>query len=156
MTFTSVEQYIMYRKCVIFGDSESAAKCLDTEDPAVQQQLGRDANGYNETVWNGLRQAVALRALTAKFTQNDTLRTLLLSTGGAFLVEAAHDPVWGCGISLYSENRHDIGAWVGTNLLGFALMEVRSALRRRLTPNKKQKCLSRWDGTLVLCFIILQ
>ena len=32
--FSSTEQFIMYKKCQLFGDNDSAAAVLDTDDPA--------------------------------------------------------------------------------------------------------------------------
>ena len=44
-------------------------------------------------------------------------------------VECAHsDRIWACGIRLNEEDRHNILKWIGQNLLGFALMEVRDSL----------------------------
>ena len=128
--FTSAEQYIMYRKCEIFGDAASARAVLATENPKKQQAIGRKAKGYVGSVWEGTRQTVAVRGLLAKFSQNGDLKRLLLDTGDAWLVECAHrDVVWTCGARLNEEERFDAAEWRGQNLLGFALMEVRSILR---------------------------
>lgn len=57
-------------------------------------------------------------ALIAKFEQHETLRTLLLSTGDAKLVEhTENDSYWGDG-----------GDGSGRNMLGQLLMEVRQKL----------------------------
>lgn len=128
--FSSVEQYIMYRKCVIFGDEKSAKAVLATEDTAQQQAIGRDAVGYKDHVWAGMRQMVAFRGLMAKFSQNKDLKQQLLDTGDAYLVECAgSDPIWACGIRLKDEKRFDASNWTGDNILGFALMEVRETLK---------------------------
>ena len=129
--FTSAEQYIMYRKCMTFGDAVSAQKILATEDTKAQQAIGRSAKGYVGSVWAGMRQLIAVRGLLAKFSQNEDLRKMLLDTGDAWLVECAHsDTVWACGIRLNEDERFDSGKWRGQNILGFALMEVRSILRK--------------------------
>ena len=128
--FSSTEQFIMYRKCQIFGDVNSAVAILQTNDPAQQQSIGRKASGFNAIVWNGVKQALAFRALMAKFTQNDCLKKQLLDTGDAYLVECAHqDVIWACGIRLNEEERFDMSKWRGQNLLGFSLMEVREAIK---------------------------
>ena len=129
--YSSAEQYIMYRKCVIFGDTASAGAVLATDDPGAQQAIGRGAKGYIGDVWAGRRQLVAVRGLLAKFSQNRDLKERLLDTGDAWLVECAQsDAIWACGIRLDGDERFDAGRWRGQNLLGFALMEVRSILRR--------------------------
>lgn len=128
--FTSTEQYIMYQKCVMFGDTASAQKILATDNPKTQQAIGRAAKGYVDSVWAGMRQVVAIRGLHAKFSQNDELKGKLLSTGDAILVECTKtDRHWACGIGLYDNLRFDAKNWTGKNLLGFALMEVRNQLK---------------------------
>ena len=128
--YSSAEQYIMYQKCILFGDEATAKKVLATDDVAEQQKLGRTASGYVDKVWAGMRQLVALKALRAKFSQNNDLKKKLLDTEDAFLVECAwSDQIWACGIGLDDDRRKDAGSWHGMNILGFALMQVRSELR---------------------------
>lgn len=134
MHFTSVEQYIMYRKCKMFGDEKSAEGVLATNSVAEQQAIGRNASGYINAVWAGARQMVVYRALMAKFSQNEDLKQQLLDTGDAYLVECAgSDKIWACGIRLNDEKRFDAFNWKGSNLLGFALMEVREKLREDIS-----------------------
>lgn len=129
--FSSVEQYIMYRKCMIFGDENAAKAILKTEDPAQQQAIGRAAKGYVGHVWAGMRQVVLLRGLRAKFSQNIDLKQKLLDTDDAYLVECAGtDKIWACGIRLNDDKRFDAANWTGDNILGFALMEVRQELQQ--------------------------
>lgn len=128
--FTSVEQYIMYRKCMAFGDADSAEAVLKTDDTAQQQKIGRNAFGYIDSVWAGMRQMVAIRGLLAKFSQNDDLKQKLLATDNAVLVECAgSDKIWACGIRLNDDRRKDASNWTGQNILGFALMEVREQMK---------------------------
>ena len=128
--FSSMEQYIMVRKCRLFGDASRAAAVLLTDEPGEQRAIGRQIENYQETVWAGIRQAVAFRGLYAKFSQNEALKELLLQTGDAMLVECVGiDSVWSCGFGLEDEARLDLRRWRGKNILGFALMEVRTALR---------------------------
>lgn len=127
--FTSAEQYIMYRKCLILGDTDTANKVLTTNDVAAQQKLARNTSKYSEVIWDGMRQIVAMRGLMAKFSQNKDLLDQLTATGDAYLVECAwSDKVWACGIGLDSDDKQEMKNWKGKNILGFALMEVRSML----------------------------
>ena len=128
--FSSVEQYIMYQKCITFGDEEAASKVLATDDPAEQQAIGRKTSGYIGNVWAGMRQMVVFRGLMAKFSQDDELKKKLFNTGDAFLIECAgSDKVWACGIRLNDDRRFNASNWTGDNILGFAIMEVRNLLK---------------------------
>ena len=120
----------MYQKCVIFGDTASAKAVLATDDTKAQQAIGRKAEGFVGEIWAGQRQLVAMQGLLAKFSQNEDLKKKLLDTGDAYLVECAYsDTIWACGIRLDDDKRFDAGQWRGQNILGFALMTVRSILR---------------------------
>ena len=137
--FSSSEQYIMYRKCKLFGDDTSAGAVMATDDVAKQQAIGRKAKGYIESVWSGMRQVVCYEGLLAKFGQNTDLRKRLLNTGDAFLVEcAATDKVWACGIRVHDDLRLDMKNWNGKSLLGYTLMEVRRKLASSPDPEEKQ------------------
>lgn len=129
ITFSSMEQYMMYRKAVCFGDEKVAAQILATEDVAEIKALGRLVSGYDENLWNGVRQIVVYEGLLAKFSQNSDLREQLKDTGQAFLAECAvKDRIWGVGLSMHDPNRLDRAKWRGQNLLGYALMMVRERL----------------------------
>lgn len=128
--FTSMEQYIMYNKCLCFGDSISAKDVLSTDDVAEQKNIGRNAQNYIDNVWAGKRQLIALKGLYEKFSQNTELKKKLLDTGDAYLVECAvKDKIWACGIDLRDDSRKYADKWSGQNILGFALMEVRDMLK---------------------------
>ncbi|WP_242838370.1 NADAR domain-containing protein [Ruminococcus flavefaciens] len=128
--FNTSEQYIMYRKCLTFGDTVTAEKLLNSDSPKDQKALGREASGYIDSVWAGVRQTVAIRGLYAKFSQNPELKRLLLSTEDAVLVECtSNDHIWACGLDKDDDDRLSADRWKGQNLLGFALMEVRNMLR---------------------------
>ena len=125
--FTSMEQYMMYSKAVCFNDKVIAAQILNTQDVAHIKELGRGVLGYNENIWNGMRQIIIYEGLLAKFTQNDSIREQLKSTGNAILAECAvRDCIWGIGLSMDNPKRLDISRWRGQNLLGYALMMVRN------------------------------
>ena len=56
--FSSMEQYMMYRKAVCFGDEDIAAQILATSDVAEIKALGRLVLGYDDNWWNGVRQII--------------------------------------------------------------------------------------------------
>ena len=128
--FSSMEQFMMYRKAVAFGDRDRAAQILDTEDVGRIKELGRLVSGYDDNYWNGIRQIVVYEGLYAKFSQNEELKRLLQATGRAVLAECAvKDRIWGIGLSMDDPDRLDRRKWKGQNLLGYALMMVREKLR---------------------------
>ncbi len=58
VNFSSMEQYMMYKKAILFEDADIAAKILDTDDVVIIKELGRKVSGYNDSVWNGMRQVI--------------------------------------------------------------------------------------------------
>lgn len=65
----------------------------------------------------------------AKFSQNKEIKQFLLATNERVLVEASPvDKIWGIGLAEDAENIENPLTWKGLNLLGFALMDVRSQL----------------------------
>lgn len=127
--FSSMEQFMMYRKAICFCDIDIAEQILSTDDVACIKELGRCVSGYDERHWNGVRQIVVYEGLIAKFSQNPELREQLKSTGDAILAECAvKDCIWGIGLSKKDTNRFDKNKWKGQNLLGYALMMVRDYL----------------------------
>ena len=69
--------------------------------------------------WDHDRVAFMYEGVKAKFTQNESLKKLLLSTGDRFLVEHSKDSFWGDGLGS------------GTNCLGTILETVRNELSVR-------------------------
>lgn len=129
VTFSSLEQYMMYKKAVIFKDKEMANKILDTDDVALIKALGRLVSNYDDIYWNGIRQIVVYNGLLAKFTQNEILKEKLKSTGKSILAECSvKDKIWGIGLSIKDPDRFEISKWKGKNLLGYTLMMVREKL----------------------------
>lgn len=127
--FSSMEQFMMYRKADFFCDEVIAKKILSTDDVAETKALGREVSNYDEHVWNGVRQIVVYEGLLAKFSQNRDLKERLKDTGGAVLAECAvKDLIWGTGLSMNDPNRFDMSKWRGQNLLGYTLMMVRERL----------------------------
>lgn len=127
--FSSMEQYMMYRKAMCFHDSDIADQILTTNNVTHIKELGRIVSGYDENYWNGVRQIVVFEGLLEKFSQNVNLRKELKGTGDAFLAECAvKHRIWGIGLSMNDPSRFERAKWKGQNLLGYALMMVRDKL----------------------------
>ena len=128
--FSSMEQYMMYKKAIVFNDTKIAKEILETTDGSKIKALGRQVSNYNDTYWNGVRQIIIYKGLLEKFSRNEDLKKRLLNTGNDILAECAvQDKIWGIGLSMKDVNRWDMEKWRGENLLGFALMLVREELR---------------------------
>lgn len=129
VAFSSMEQFMMYRKALCFGDDGAAKQILAVRDAARIKELGRRVANYNDNYWNGVRQIIVYEGLLAKFSQNVQLQRLLKATGSSFLAECAvKDLIWGIGLSMKDPDRLDRAKWKGQNLLGYALMLARERL----------------------------
>lgn len=128
--YSSMEQYMMYQKAVLFKDMEIAEQILATDNVGKIKALGRAVKNYEEMLWNGMRQIIVYRGLLQKFDESVALKDKLLATRNSILAECAvQDKIWGTGLSMKDERRLDLKEWQGQNLLGFSLMYVRTVLR---------------------------
>lgn len=168
LTFISNEQFMMYSKAKNFGDEVSAEKIISiNNDPLAQKfingelsreeitqdkelsiqwqnlmmkakKLGRGVQNYDEEVWNRRRSKIVLFGARLKFTQNEDLKQILLSTGDTSMVEASRfDPIWSCGLTEYDAKRTPPEKWPGLNLLGKVLDELKSELKTELIKRPK-------------------
>lgn len=80
--------------------------------------------------WDKAKYNITISILMAKFRQHDKLGKLLKETGDAVLAKADHRDIEdGIGIAIENPNAGHPQKWRGKNLLGKALMEVRTQLR---------------------------
>ena len=129
--YSSMEQYMMYQKALLFQDMEIAKQILNTSNVGKIKALGRSVKNYEDVIWNGMRQIIVYQGLLQKFQQNTELKEKLLATQEHLLAECAvQDKIWGIGLSMKDERRLHLDKWQGQNLLGFSLMCVRSALKQ--------------------------
>ena len=127
--FSSAEHYMMWRKALLFGDADVAARVLAASSPGEAKALGREVSGFDDALWTATRLEIVVTGNLAKFGQDPALRSYLLGTGSRVLVEASPlDRVWGIGLTADDPRASDPASWLGLNLLGEALMEVRSRL----------------------------
>ena len=94
ITFTSMEQYMMYQKAATFSDSEIAARILQTDDVREIKALERAVSNYQEAVWNGRRQIIVYRGLLEKFRQNPDMAEQLRNTKDAILAETGRGRIF--------------------------------------------------------------
>ncbi|HEY4200891.1 MAG TPA: NADAR family protein [Devosiaceae bacterium] len=129
--YPTAEHYMMAGKARLFGDEEIARRIVDTAEPGAVKALGRKIRGFDEETWRQRRSAIVEAGNLAKFSQNPRLREFLVGTGEQVLVEASPvDAIWGIGLAADDPRAADPAQWPGLNLLGFALMRVRGALKK--------------------------
>lgn len=130
--FNCSEQYMMYAKAMLFGDTEMASAILAERSPREQKALGRKVRGYDDATWAAKCLDVMFIGLLAKFEQNPEMAKVLLDTEDNEIVEASpYDIIWGVGLSESDPRILDKTQWRGTNYLGVVLMRVREALRSK-------------------------
>jgi hypothetical protein len=140
--FDSSEQAFMWRKADFFRDTVTRDLIADTPDPAHAKKLGKQIYGYDDTIWETVRFGFMVYPCLLKFQQNPVFAAHLKATNDRILVEASPtDAIWGVGMSEEVAVEHAekemerIGKdcaeyieWPGRNLLGKALMKVRSLI----------------------------
>ena len=127
--FRCCEQYMMYKKALLFGDNETASKIIEATDPSEHKRLGRLVKNFNEEIWNQHKERIVYEGNIRKFSQNEDFKDMLLSTENLILVEAnGNDRIWGIGMFVDDPNIMKTELW-GENLLGKTLMKVREKLK---------------------------
>ncbi|KAI1329677.1 hypothetical protein F5Y16DRAFT_78935 [Xylariaceae sp. FL0255] len=156
VVFPTAEHYMMHRKALLFGDTQTASKILEATDPKTVKALGRAVSNFDDEVWKKERVGIVREGNWCKFTlpvveDKDgekkervwtlgngegvekmiapNFRDVLLATGDRELVEASPtDRIWGVGFGAKNAP-HSRDRW-GLNLLGKCLMEVREEFRK--------------------------
>jgi ribA/ribD-fused uncharacterized protein len=114
------EHYFQAQK---FAGTEHEEEIRKEKSPMVAAHMGRSRKRPLRKDWDSVKDNIMREALRAKFTQHISLRTLLLSTDNAKLIEhTENDRYWGDG-----------GDGKGKNRLGLLLMELREALKTETT-----------------------
>lgn len=134
--FTHMEQYMMWKKAMLFKDGETAMMILSAKHPKEQKGLGRQVRNFDRDKWNAECKKIVYDGCMAKFTQNKTLKQELLETGNTELVEASHtDKIWGIGLLQTDPLALDKTNWKGTNWLGEILTQVRDDIKKNNEKN---------------------
>lgn len=129
--YCCMEQYMMSRKALLFGDKETNELIMKAGTQGEIKGLGRKVRNFDETIWNEFKMLIVLTGNYYKFSQLTKVRQCLLGSGNAILAEASpYDTIWGIGMAEAEAKQGDICDWRGSNLLGFALMQVREELLR--------------------------
>ena len=123
------EQFMMAKKAELFNDMEILQKILMAKDPKTIKNLGREVQNFDSAVWNEKKFEIVVQGNLAKFSQNLELQDFILSTESKILVESSpYDKIWGIGLDEKASDAISPERWKGQNLLGFALMKVRTII----------------------------
>lgn len=123
ITFTSSEQLIQWCKAVYHNKPDTAVDILAQENPATIKAAGEAIP--SGSAWQKDAEKTVLPGLTEKFRQNKKIGEYLKRTGTKVLAEAnKYDKFWGIGC----ERNENSQTWVGKNVLGKLLMEIRQNL----------------------------
>lgn len=124
--FNTAEQWMMWNKALAFSDIDSAKAIQSTSDPREQKALGRKVKNFDDAIWMKVAYDLVVEGNRAKFDQNPKLADYLKATKGMIIVEASpYDRRWGIGLGETDPRALDEGQWLGENLLGKAIMDVR-------------------------------
>jgi ribA/ribD-fused uncharacterized protein len=127
--YETAEHWMMAGKARLFGDAEGLAEVLASPDPKSAKAAGRAVRGFDPAAWGSARYDLVVAGNRAKFGAHPELAEFLRGTGRRVLVEVSpRDRIWGIGLGPDHEAAGRPNAWRGTNLLGFALMDVRDEL----------------------------
>ncbi|MGO4546796.1 NADAR family protein [Paenibacillus sp. 2TAB23] len=125
--YSSTEQYMMAEKARLFQDENMLEKIMQTNKPKAIKAYGRAVKNFDSHLWEQRSYDIVKRGNAAKFEQNPELWDVLQQTGNRILVEASpFDRIWGIGMEKSDPHALNPMQWRGTNLLGFALTEVRN------------------------------
>merc|ERR1719282_1043732 len=123
------EKAIMMCKAASMGDLKSYRDIIATTTPLDAKNLGKSVQDFDPELWQLLVCSVAFEVVYQKFSKIDSVAAILLSTGDSLIVEATRvDNVWGIGIDKGNPDILRPSQWKGSNVLGWALMEVRQKL----------------------------
>ena len=131
--WSSSEQCFMAKKAVFFGDRETFLEIIQATTPIEAKKLGRKVKNFDEKAWSEVSFNMMYEAVYAKFSQNEDLKTLLLSEeyeNKSFVEGSPYDSIW--GVKMYWDNPKidDENNWKGENRLGKVLDKVREELKK--------------------------
>jgi len=124
------EKAIMLAKAAMMGDKEMFHEIAEAKLPKDCKKLGRGVHSFDAVLWDKHLEELVFEVVKQKFVGSKQLRAVLMATGDQILAEAApNDCIWGIGLKLDDDRVLNPAQWCGRNILGYALMKVRSFLR---------------------------
>jgi predicted NAD-dependent protein-ADP-ribosyltransferase YbiA (DUF1768 family) len=104
------------------------------------KSYGRDIKDYNEAIWVSKRIPIVSVGSREKYNQNPSMKRELVSKGDAVMTEGSPwDKVWGIGLTKGDSRAQDPAKWLGLNLLGRILTDLKSHYLLEINAKKKSK-----------------
>ena len=128
--FFCTEQAFMWAKAKYFGDNDSATMILKCNDPMRCKGRGRLVKGYDDKQWNLVRYSFMHDVNFEKYSRDTKLKEKLLDSafdGKEFVEASPTDRIWGIGFAQV-DAPDDESKWLGQNLLGKVLTQVRDEI----------------------------
>ena len=148
------EQFIQSQKADLFDDKQAKARIMASENPREMKQIGRKIRGYVDSVWKSHTEQIVMECVRRKVYDHQEVQDYLLSTGDRLIGEGTTDPHFGVGLHISDIRVLSYNEWQGNNLMGKALMEVRSEIKllqgvrddSQLLPGASQNTLTSTPG----------
>lgn len=131
ITYPTAEHWMMAGKAKLFEDNEMFEKIVASKTPHQAKKLGRKVRNFDPNAWNEAKRDIVLQGNLLKFAQHQDMKEFLINTGDRVIIEASpYDAIWGIGMSITSKGVENPNNWKGENLLGYVLMDTRTALTK--------------------------
>ena len=127
IVFFTIQQWLMYKKAILFKDYYRAYQILDKKLPYITRGLGKKVENFDEEVWLKKKYELLFDGCYLKFTQNIRIMKYLVSTDPLILVNTSVDENWGVGYSDIDIKYVHKDKW-GKNLFGKVLIDVRKTI----------------------------
>lgn len=127
--YPTAEHFMMSEKARLFSDPFMLERILACKTPKEAKAFGRKVQNFDPTTWKEHCSKIVVKANLAKFSAHPPFADWLIATAPKVIVEVSMwDKIWGIGMTASAPGARDPRLWKGSNLLGFALMEVRDIL----------------------------
>lgn len=121
--FFTGENFMMYEKAMLFGDTEKAQEICAAFKPQRAKELGRQVAGFDNAVWELRREGVMFNLVYCRLVYDLEVRREALThrlAGRDFVEASPWDKIWGVGLKEDDPKIDDPINWRGLNLLGKA------------------------------------
>lgn len=128
--YDSVFRYMMAARARMFNDDIALKGVMSATSLSEIGDFGYHVSNFNKDIWAKQERNLLYTGNSAKFSQNEDMRVVLLHTYPSILAYTnPKDLIYGIGMCSTDLNAKNPNCWLGDNLLGFVLMDIRENLR---------------------------